>query len=464
MSLRWTTVVLAMAAASGAGSADLTPPQALGRELLRTLVDIDTTAEHGDTTPAAEAMARRLLDAGFPAGDVVVVGPRERNRNLVARLRGTGRRARLVLLAHLDVVEARPEDWSVDPFRLLEEDGFFYGRGTSDMKDGAAILVATLLRLKEEHLVPDRDLVLALTTGEESSLDYNGVAWLLKERRDLVDGALCLNLDSGDPQSAKGRRLLRPVQASEKVYMSLRLEVTSPGGHSSIPGKDNAIYRLAAALGRVAAFEFPVRLNEVTRAYFQGLAGVADPPAPSADLRAITLSPPDAAAAARLSASPYLNAQMRTTCVATMVDAGHAENALPQRARATVNCRMLPDEVPAEVVAAIRRVIADPEVDVSALNPAVPGPASPLSPEVMGAVERTTAELWPGVPVLPVMETGATDGKYFRSAGIPTYGVSGVFLDIDDVRAHGRDERIGVQDYYDGLEYTYRLVRDLSGL
>jgi acetylornithine deacetylase/succinyl-diaminopimelate desuccinylase-like protein len=451
-------------AAAAAGSAELTPAQGLGRDLLHTLVGIDTTVEHGDTTPAAEAVARRLLDAGYAAGDVQVVGPRDKNRNLVARLRGTGRRPPLVLLAHLDVVEARREDWSMDPFRLFEKDGFFYGRGTSDVKDGAAILATTLVRLKEAGLTPDRDLVLALTTGEESSADYNGVEWLLAERRDLVDGALCLNMDSGDPQVSKGRRILRPVQASEKTYMSLRLEVTSPGGHSSIPTKDNAIYRLASALGRVASLEFPARLNEVTRAYFLGLARVTDPPAPVADLQAVTHVPPDPAAAARLSASPYLNAQLRTTCVATMLEAGHAENALPQRARATVNCRMLPDEVPSEVEAAIRRAVDDDGVGVSVTSPASPGPPSPLSPEVMGAVERTTAVLWPGVPVVPVMETGGTDGRYFRQSGIPTYGVSGVFLDIDDVRAHGRDERIGVRDYYDGLEYTYRLVRALSGL
>jgi acetylornithine deacetylase/succinyl-diaminopimelate desuccinylase-like protein len=456
--------MLAVAVAAPARAADLTPQQTLGRDLLRTLVDIDTTAEHGDTTPAAEAMARRLLDAGFPPADVQVLGPRERNRNLLARLRGSGQRKPIVLLAHIDVVEARREDWSMDPFRLLEKDGFFYGRGTSDIKDGAAILVATVLRLKQENLTPDRDLVLALTTGEESGLDYNGVAWLLKEHPDLVDGAVCLNMDSGDPQARNGRRFLRPVQASEKVYMSLRLEATSPGGHSSLPTRDNAIYRLAAALSRIAAFDFPARLNEVTRAYFRGLAHLADPPAAAADLEAVTRTPPDAAAVARLAESPYFNAQMRTTCVATMLDGGHAENALPQRARATVNCRMLPDEVPAEVEATIRRVVADDRVEVSVVSPAVPGPASPLSPEVMGAVERTTAELWPGVPVVPVMETGATDGKYFRSAGIPTYGVSGVFLDIDDIRAHGRDERIGVEDYYGGLECTYRLVRALSGL
>jgi acetylornithine deacetylase/succinyl-diaminopimelate desuccinylase-like protein len=457
-------LALTVGLAAEATGADLTPHQTLGRELLRTLVEIDTTAARGDTTLAAEAMARRLLEAGLPADDIQVVGPRKRNRNLVARLRGTGRRRPVLLLAHLDVVEARRDDWSVEPFRLLEREGFFYGRGTSDIKDGAAILVATLIRLREENLVPDRDLVLALTAGEESGDDYNGVEWLLAQHRDLVDAAFCVNMDSGDPQLLSGKRRLRPIQASEKVYMTLRLEVTSPGGHSSIPVKDNAIYRLAAALGRVEAFEFPARLNEVTRAYFEGLARAPDPPAPPEDLRAVTLTPPDPAAVARLSAVPYFNAQLRTTCVATMLDAGHAENALPQRARATVNCRMLPDEHASEVEAAIRGAVADRRVEVSAVSTPVPGPPSPLSPEIMEAVEQTTAEVWPGVPVIPVMETGATDGKYFRRAGIPTYGVSGVFLDMDDVRAHGRDERIGVQDYYDGLEYTYRLVRALSGL
>jgi acetylornithine deacetylase/succinyl-diaminopimelate desuccinylase-like protein len=457
------TALLASAGAPPARAADLTPARVLGRDLLRELVEIDTTFEHGDTTPAAEAMARRLLAAGFPPADVQVIGSAERkNKNLVARLRGAGRRKPIVLLAHLDVVEARREDWSVEPFRFLEKDGFFYGRGTSDIKDGAAILVATLLRLKEERLTPDRDLIVALTSGEEGG-DKNGVDWLLKERRSLVDGAYCINMDGGDPQARNGQRLMRPVQASEKVFTSFRLEVTSPGGHSSVPGKDNAIHRLAAGLGRLAAFEFPVRLSEVTRAYFDRLAEGADP-ATATDFRAILRTPPDAGAVSRLSASPYFNAQMRTTCVPTMLDAGHAENALPQRARATLNCRMLPDEVPAEVEATIRKVLADDQVKVSVLTPAVPGPSSPLSPEVMGAIEKTTAALWPGVAVVPVMETGATDGKYFRSAGMPTYGVSGVFLDIDDVRAHGKDERIGVQDYYDGLEYTYRLVRALSGL
>lgn len=456
-----TAVVLSLVAAMGRTD-DLTPAQRQGRDVLRELTLTDTTHEHGSTTKAAQAMARRLLAAGFPAADVQVIGPPgSANANLVARLRGRGRSKPILLLAHLDVVEARREDWSLDPFTLTEKDGFFYGRGVYDIKDGAAILVATLVRLRQEGFVPDRDLILALTAGEESGGDYNGVDWLLKEHRDLIDADYCVNMDAGDPQIRKGRRVARTVQASEKVFMSLRLEVTGPGGHSSLPTPDNVIYRLAAGLSRLHAHAFPARLNEVTRAYFSATAAL-EPASVAGDLRAAARVPPDPEAISRLSASPFYNAQLRTTCVATMIEGGHAENALPQRARATVNCRMLPDEVPAEVEAEIGRVLADDQIHVSVLSPAAPGPASPLSPEVMTAVSRTTAALWPGVPVVPVMETGATDGKFLRSAGMPTYGVSGVFIDIDDIRAHGRDERIGVKDFYDGLEYIHELVRTLG--
>jgi len=456
-----TALTLTVSVASAADQTNgLTPPQRQGRDILRELVDIDTTVEHGSTTPAAEAMARRLRDAGFAADDVRVVGaPESRNHNLVARLRGTGKRRPVLFLAHLDVVEARREDWSFDPFKLTEQHGYSYGRGTYDIKGGAATLVSAFARLRSSGFQPDRDLILALTAGEEGARrDLNGVAWLLAQHRDLIDAAYCINMDSGDPQIRKGRRLARTVQASEKVFMSLRLEVTGAGGHSSLPTKDDVIYRLAAGLGRLGAYDFPARLNEVSRAHFVAMAPL-QPSAVAGDLLAAARVPPDAAAIARLSASPFYNAQLRTTCVATMLDGGHAENALPQRARATVNCRMLPDEVPAEVEATIRRVLADDRIQVSVISAAEPGPASPLAPEVMEVVSRTTAALWPGVPVLPVMETGATDGKFLRAAGLPTYGVSGIFIDIDDVRAHGRDERIGVADFYDGLEYIHDLVR-----
>ena len=441
------------------------PDQQLARDVFAELIGINTTHEHGNTTPAAEAMARRLLAAGFPAGDVVVLGPATGNHNLVARLRGTGARRPILLLAHLDVVEARREDWSLDPFTLTEQDGFFYGRGSLDIKDMAALFVATLIRLKREGFVPDRDIILALTAGEESGGDYNGVQWLLQNHRDMIDAVYCINGDSGDPLMRAGKMFARGVQASEKVYLSLALTAHNPGGHSSLPPPTgrNAIYDLAAALTRVAGYTFPVRLNEITRAYFTRVAATL-PPAVATDLRGVLRMPLDPAAAARLSAaSPFFNAQLRTTCVATRVEAGHADNALPQTARAVVNCRLLPDERPADVVAAIRRVVANDSIEVAVKDSAVLSPPSPLVPEVMGPLERVTAAMWPGVPVVPSMETGATDGLYFRNAGIPVYGVSGVPLEADDMRAHGQDERIRVDAFYQGLEFSVRLVRALAG-
>ena len=453
---------------------DLPPDHQLARDLLAELVAINTTHERGNTTPAAEAMARRLRAAGFPAGDVRVLGPATGNHNLVARLRGTGARRPILLLAHLDVVEARREDWSLDPFTLTEKDGYFYGRGTSDIKDMAALFVATLIRFRREGFVPDRDLILALTAGEESGADYNGVQWLLEHRRDLIDATYCINGDSGDPLTRDGRPFARNVQASEKVYMSFALAAHNPGGHSSLPSRDNAIYDLAAALTRIAGYTFPIRLNEITRAYFTRVAATLSP-ALADDVPGVLRTPPDAGAAARLSAaSPFFNAQLRTTCVATRVEAGHADNALPQTARAVVNCRLLPDERPADVVATISHLVGggvggvggvgggDAPVVVTVLDSAVPSPPSPLVPEVMGALERVTAALWPGVPVVPYMETGATDGLYLRNAGMPVYGVSGVFLDAGDIRSHGRDERIGVREYYEGAEFTYRFLKALA--
>ena len=454
-------VVTIMSLAQG-----LSPDQQLARDVLAELIAINTTHEHGNTTPAAEAMARRLLAAGLPAVDVQVLGPATGNHNLVARLRGSGARRPILLLAHLDVVEARREDWSLDPFTLTEQDGFFYGRGTLDIKDMAALWVATLIRLKREGFVPDRDIVLALTAGEESGGDYNGVQWLLQNHRDMIDAVYCINGDSGDPLMRAGKMFARGVQASEKVYLSLVLTAQNPGGHSSLPPPpptgQNAIYDLAAALTRVGGYTFPVRLNEITRAYFTRVAGSL-PPAVAADVRGVLRTPLDSVAAARLSAaSPFFNAQLRTTCVATRVEGGHADNALPQSARAVVNCRLLPDDRPADVVAAIRRVVANDSIAVTVKDSAVPSPPSPLVPEVMGALERVTAAMWPGVPVVPNMETGATDGLFLRNAGMPVYGVSGVYLDADDIRAHGRDERIGVRAYYEGADFTYRFVKALT--
>jgi acetylornithine deacetylase/succinyl-diaminopimelate desuccinylase-like protein len=456
-----TLLALTLGAATSASSQTRTPNERLARDIFAQLIRINTTHDSGNTTIAAGAMAARLRAAGYPARDVTVVGPRPRNRNLVVRLRGTGARRPVLLLAHLDVVEAKRADWSLDPFTLTERDGFFYGRGTSDIKDGAATLVAAMIRWKQEGFVPDRDLILALTAGEESAADYNGVEWLLANRRDLIDAEFCINTDGGDPFTQNGKRIQRSVQASEKMAVSFRLEVTNPGGHSSLPTRDNAIYHLVDALQRIAGYEFPLDLNEVTRSYFERVANLSSGQV-AEDMKAVARPDPDTAAARRLSASPYYNAQLRTTCVATQLEAGHARNALPQLARATVNCRILPDESPEAVRQTLVRLVHDPQVAVTWFEPPTPSPPSRLTSEVMSPIERTTAALWPGVAVIPTMETGATDGVYLRTGGIPTYGVSGVFLDLDDIRAHGRDERIGVQDFYDGVEYVYRLGRELA--
>ncbi len=433
--------------------------QQLARDIFEQLIEINTTDSQGNTTEAAEAMAARLQAAGFPAEDVQVLGPHPRKGNLVARLRGDGSRAPLLLLAHLDVVEARREDWSVDPFTFLEQDGYFYGRGTTDDKAMAAIFVANLIRYKQEGYVPDRDLIVALTADEEGG-GFNGVRWLLNNHRSLIDAAYALN-EGGGGGIKDGKRLLHAVQLSEKMYLSFRLEVKNPGGHSSIPVKDNAIYHLAEGLTRLAQFDFPVQLNDGTRVFFERMSEIETGEA-AADMKALLETPPDEAAVARLSTSARTNALMRTTCVATMLDAGHAQNALPQTASAVVNCRILPGESHEVVQQTLVRVLADDQIAVTPMGTPTPSPPSPLDPEVMEPIERITEAMWPGVPVVPTMLTGATDGLALRNAGIPTYGVSGLFGDVDDVRAHGQDERIGVEAFYEGQTFLYRLVKALS--
>jgi acetylornithine deacetylase/succinyl-diaminopimelate desuccinylase-like protein len=440
--------------------ASLLPHQQLLRDVFQELIEIDTTNTTGDTTPAAEAMARRLLAAGFPAADVQVLAPAPRKGNLVARLRGTGARKPLLLLAHLDVVGARREDWSVDPFKLLEQDGHFYGRGTTDDKAMAAAFVVSLIRLKSEAFVPDRDVVVALTADEEGG-PHNGVAWLLARHRALIDAGLVINEGAGGVM-IRGRYISNDVQASEKVYQSYRLEVTNRGGHSSLPVKDNAIYHLAEALARLAAFDFPAVLDEVNRGYFDRQASIVGGPL-GADLRALGRGEAEPAVVARVAAvHPYFNAMLRTTCVATRLEAGHADNALPQAARATVNCRLLPGAAEPAVRETLVRVLANDRIAVTPANRAFSSPASPLTPEIMRAVEAVTAEMWPGLPVVPVMSAGASDARYLRAAGIPVYGTSGMFTDAEDIRAHGRDERLPVRSLYEGQEYLYRLVKRLA--
>src|SRR5213593_370687 len=455
-------VVVSPGSRSGAGAqpAALAPHQQLLREIYQELIEINTTNSVGDNTKAAEAMARRLLNAGFPAADVQVLAPAPRKGNMVARLRGTGARRPLLLLAHLDVVEANREDWSVDPFKLLEQDGYFYGRGTTDDKAMAAAFVANLIRYRQEGFVPDRDLIVALTADEEGG-GHNGVAWLLKEHRALIDAELALN-EGGGGSLKNGRRVSNSIQASEKIFQTYRLEVTNRGGPSSLPVKDNAIWQLAGGLARLAEFDFPVNLDDVNRQYFERSAALIGGSLGD-DFRAVANGNRDPAVVARVAAvGPVFNSRLRTTCVPTRLEGGHADNALPQTARATVNCRLLPSESPEMIYETIIRVLEDDRIVVRPIDEPQPSPASPLQPEIMNAIEQTAAELWPGVPVIPVMSTGATDGLYLRNAGIPTYGVSGLFSDIDDTRAHGRDERLGVKQFYEGREFLYRLVKALS--
>jgi acetylornithine deacetylase/succinyl-diaminopimelate desuccinylase-like protein len=446
-----------------AATARLTAQQQLARDIYRELIEIDTVTATGDTARAADAMAARLRAGGLPEADVQIFKPAPRKGNLVARLRGTGARKPILLMAHLDVVAARREDWSFDPFQLIERDGYFYGRGTTDDKAMAAAFVATLIRCQQEGYRPDRDIIIVLETDEEASRPGGpyGMPWLLQNQRNLLDAEYALN-EGGGLGLKNGRPLEMDIQTSEKVYQSYWLEVRNPGGHSSLPTKDNAIYRLAEGLTRLAKFDFPVNLNETTRTYFERMAALEEGQV-ALDMKAVTRPEPDAGAVARLSAIPLYNAQLRTTCVATRVEAGHADNALPQTARALVNCRILPNESPQEVYETIRRVLADDQISVTPVGNAASSPASPLNPEVLRAVGKLTEEFWPGTPVIPTMVTGATDGRFLRNAGIPTYGVDGFGGDLYDVRAHGKDERMPVKSFYEGLEFSYRLVKALSG-
>jgi acetylornithine deacetylase/succinyl-diaminopimelate desuccinylase-like protein len=448
------------ASSESMAAADLLPHQQMAKDFLRELIEIDTTHSTGNTTNAADAMAAHLIAAGFPEEDVLVLGPLENKGNLVVRYRGraVGRKP-LLLLAHIDVVEADPADWTLDPFTFIEQDGYYYGRGTTDDKDEAAIHTANLIRLKREGFQPDRDIIVALTADEEGGSD-NGVIWLLENHRELIDAEYALN-EGGSAVIKDGKHIANGVQASEKVYQTFTLEVTNPGGHSSLPVKDNAIYRLADALVRIRAYDFPVVLNEITRIFFERYAELEEGDLAAA-MRGIIQDPPDPAAVAYLSRTPFYNSRMRTTCVATQLEAGHAENALPQRAKATVNCRVLPGESIEVVENTLETIIGDVQVTITPVQEAIASPPSPLTPEMLGAIESVTGEMWPGVPVIPMMSTGATDGLFLRNAGIPVYGVAGLFADIADNRAHGQNERILIKSYFEGQEFLYRLMKRLS--
>jgi acetylornithine deacetylase/succinyl-diaminopimelate desuccinylase-like protein len=447
--------------------------RALARTIFKELIEINTTdTARGNVTAATAAMEKRLLDAGFAASDVQLLGPDPHKQNLVVRMRaaGTPTEKPVLFLCHMDVVEALRSDWTTDPFELVEKDGFFYGRGTGDMKDGDAIMVATFLRLHREGYKPKRDLILALTADEEGG-KFNGAQWLVNQHPELVGAAFVINLDAGGVQLEHGRPMVAAVEATEKVYSDFQITAVNRGGHSSLPRPDNAIYDLTSALNKLAAFTFPFELNDVTRAYFRKLAE-QESPREAASIRAILASPPDMAAVAQLSAEPSFNANLRTTCVATRLNAGVANNALPQTAQAIVNCRIFPGHSPEDIRQKLIEMFGNSHLTVkyvsdagvvsdTAPNRKAISPPAPI-PEVFDPLTRIVHAIWPGVPVTPLMENGASDSIYFAQAGIPCYGFSAIAMERGDDRAHGRDERIPVDSYWKSLDFFYAFVKALG--
>jgi acetylornithine deacetylase/succinyl-diaminopimelate desuccinylase-like protein len=438
----------------------------LSHDIFKQLIEINTTDSVGNVTTAAEAMAQRFRDAGFPDSDMQIMGPNDRKKNLVVRLHGSGKHKPVLLIGHLDVVEARREDWTTDPFQFVEKDGYYYGRGTQDMKDGDAVMSTTLIRFKKEGFVPDRDIILALTADEEGGTS-NGVDWLIKNHRELIDAEFVLNHDGGGILSEQGKPQFMTVDASEKLYSDYQLTVTNPGGHSSLPRPDNAIYHLADGLARLEHYQFPFELTNITRAYYERMAKIATGER-AADMRAILKNPPDMAAVARLSKDPIDNSIMHTTCVATRLNAGHANNALPQMAQANVNCRIIPGHAPEEIRQELEKVVADPKISVKDMG-AIGGvnnrrsyPPPPLRPDVFEPLEKVVNNMWPGLAVVPDMATGASDGIYTNAAGMPTYCVSGEAIDRDDIRAHGKDERIRADAFYRAVDFYYRYLKAVT--
>ncbi len=447
---------------AGPASAQTRPDQVAFRATYKELVETNTTASSGSCTLAAERMAARLRAAGFPEQNLTSFSLPEfpKNGGLVAVYPGRDAKARpILLLAHIDVVEARRADWTRDPFTLIEEGGFFYGRGSADMKAQAAIWVDTLIRFQTSGYKPRRTVKMALTCGEEGGSPFNGATWLVNNRRDLIDAEFALNEGAGGMLDDQGHRLAHAVEAGEKTSQNFRLEVTNPGGHSSRPVPDNAIYHLADALARIRSYEFPVQLNDVNRTYLSRMSTVLGGETGKAMADLVT-DPANLRADAILSKDPSLHAILRTTCVATTVEAGHAANALPQRAQANINCRIFPGVNPASVRETLEKTINDPQVTITqAPSRLAPGAGPPLTPRIMEPIERLTQKMWPGVPVVPSLQAWATDGKALTAGGIPTYGVSALFFEPDLGRIHGLNERISVQSVYEGRDFLYDLVR-----
>ncbi len=445
----------------------------LGHDIFKQLIEINTTGSVGSTTIAAEAMAQRLRAGGFAAIDLNLLGPNPRKGNLVVRYRGKpGSPLRpILIIGHLDVVEARREDWTTDPFQFVEKDGYYYGRGTQDMKVDDAAMVTVFIRMRKEHYVPNRDIILALTADEEGG-DSNGVDWLLKNHRDLIDAEYVINPDGGAVSTDAGKPVSINIEAAEKLYADYEVVAVSPGGHSSLPTPDNPIYRVTRALGALEQHAFPFELNVVTRAYYSEMAKIEAPPR-AADIRAMLATPPDPGALARLTAIANDNAKLHTTCVPTMQSAGHAVNALPQRAEVNINCRILPGHSQEEVRLELVHLFNDPALtvryrsdageifdhgsDKAAMSP------PPLRADLMQALKDIGAKLWPGAPVVATMENGASDSIYTMLANIPSYGVCGMANDRDNIRWHGKDERITAASFRDGLEFDYELLRALTG-
>ena len=456
------TALLLLAAVPAVAADALRPDQVAYRELFRELVETNTTLSSGSCTEAAEKMAARLHKAGMPDSDLHLFALPEHPKEggLVAVLPGSDPAARpMLLLAHLDVVEAKRADWTRDPFTLVEEDGYFFARGVADDKAMASIWVDTLVRFLQDGFKPRRTIKLALTCGEETNGAFNGAEYLSTQRRDLIDAAFALNEGAWGTLDEQGRRVMMTVQAGEKASQNYELEVRNPGGHSSRPVKDNAIYHLAAGVTRLSAYEFPIRLNDTTRVYFSRMADIKGGEVGAA-MRALVRDPTDAKAVAVVTQDPTWNAMLRTTCVATTLDAGHATNALPQRARANVNCRIYPDQSFEDVRQALERVVADPDIKVTKLETRGPmAKAPPLTPGIMQPIEEVAAKIYPGVPVLPLFQAGATDGQFLGAVGIPTYGIGGLFFDQDLGGVHGLNERIRVRSLYDGRDYLYELVK-----
>ena len=449
-------------AAGGAHADQIRPDQAAFRSLYKELVETNTTLSTGDCTLAAKRMAARLKAAGFAESDLRIIVPEGQPRfgSLIATLGGTDPKAKAVLLlAHIDVVEAKREDWQRDPFTLIEENGYFYGRGSSDDKAMAAVFADMMLRFKQQGFKPKRPLKLALTCGEETPDNYNSVAELLAKDPGILDAAFGLNEGAGGRLDKDGNRVALEIQAGEKVYQDFALETVNPGGHSSRPRHDNAIYELTAGLNKLASFDFPVIFNPVTKAYFATMAEVTPGPV-SRDLAAAGGDKPDPESLGRISQDPGWNSTLRTTCVATMLEAGHAPNALAQHAKANVNCRILPGTPVAEVQKTLQEVVADPGIRISpvgSLSPVSPPP--PLTEKILGPVREVAAKMWPGVPLIPTMATGATDGRFLNAAGVPIYGLSGMFRDPDGSGVHGLNERIRVRSLYEGRDFLTEVVK-----